>query len=173
MISLLSTILIFACVDNNKAYAQEAASAFSNNGSPIDIVSDSLTISDNQQQAIFKGRVVAKQDGSTLMSQILEVYYADRKNPETGTTEQAVKTIIAKDKVILITKDQKVSSNYARYDLATEIIVMRGDVVVQKPDSTLTGDEFVSDLRTGISRVFSKKGKRVGVELKAAGSNSN
>ena len=155
------------------AYAQEAASAFSNSGSPIDIVADSLKISENKQQAIFKGQVIAKQDGSTLKSQILEVYYTDRKNETTNKTEQAVKTILAKGKVILLTEDQTASSDWARYDLATEIILMRGNVVVKQPDSTLTGSEFIYDLRNGVSQMTSTSGGRVGIELKSTGSQGN
>ena len=143
----------------------QSSSAFDNEGAPINITSDRLIVKEKQDIAIFEGHVVATQEGSTLKSDKLEVQYGTRIDPETGKEERAAKILIATGSVTLILPDQHITGDRARYDLGPELMVIEGNVVVEREAFTLTGYQLVADMRTNLTRVFSKDGKPVNVNL--------
>lgn len=153
-----------------------------NSNEPIDIESDTLEVDDKKKTAIFKGNVKAKQGGMTLQSNELEVAYegqgagalasgADDKKPEkqaepvkaaegdktkpaeSGKQKAQIKTIQARGKVLLSTdKDQSATSDWALFDIASQVITIGGNVVLSQGGNVIRGDKLIVDLKSGQSR---------------------
>ncbi len=153
-----------------------------NSNEPIDIESDTLEVDDKKKTAIFKGNVKAKQGGMTLQSNELEVAYegqgagalaggaddkklegqaepvkaaaADKdKAAEGGKQKAQIKTIQARGKVLLSTdKDQSATSDWALFDIASQVITIGGNVVLSQGGNVIRGDKLIVDLKSGQSR---------------------
>ncbi len=148
---------------------------------PIDIESDVLVVHDKQKYATFEGNVKAVQGTTTLRARELNVHYVggdklgsgagkgseDQAAPATkvadaqGTGGAAAGTgsdtkitkIEAKGDVIITSKDdQTTTSDWAIYDVPTQLVTVGGNVVLTQGKNVLKGDRLVIDLKTGESR---------------------
>ena len=141
-----------------------------NSGEPIDIESDVLVVHDAKKYATFKGNVKAVQGTTTLRARELDVHYvggggdtltggasAEGAKPagvglgeESGTQ---ISQIEARGNVIITSdKDQTTTSDWALYDVPTQIVTVGGNVVLMQGRNMLKGDRLIIDLKTGESR---------------------
>jgi lipopolysaccharide export system protein LptA len=146
--------------------------------SPIDIESDVLVVHDAKKYATFKGNVKAVQGTTTLRANELDVHYVGGGDAAlTGEASPAAKTggtaaglggagaqinkIEARGNVSITSdKDQTTTSDWALYDVPTQIVTVGGNVVLMQGQNVLKGDQLVIDLKTGESR-FENKGDTV------------
>jgi lipopolysaccharide export system protein LptA len=142
---------------------------------PIDIESDFLVVHDQQKYATFKGNVKAVQGTTTLRAKQLDVYYVGGgEQLATGQTQPAadsgasagtkpaasggnsgaqITKIEAKGDVVITSgQDQTTTSDWALYDVPSQLVTVGGNVVLTQGQNVLKGDRLVIDLKTGESR---------------------
>lgn len=124
---------------------------------PIDIQSDTLEVLDDEKRAIFRGNVQAVQGGMTLRSRELLVHY-DGGEGLSGSNSRI--TRIRADGTVLITteKDQTATSDWAIFDVKSQLVTIGGNVVLSQGENVIKGDRLVIDLKTGRSR-FENEGQ--------------
>ncbi len=67
----------------------------------------------------------------------------------------------AQGKVQIKTKSERITSNAAKYDGKTDIITLKGNVIINRDKNQLTGEKGYMNLKTRKSRIESVKSKRV------------
>ena len=163
---------------------------------PIDIESDLLVVHDKEKYATFSGSVKAVQGTTTLRAKELNVHYVggDRLAPggakKEGEAEAAPVTKVADaagaggaaaadkntqitkieakgDVVITSDKDQTTTSDWALYDLPSQMVTVGGNVVLTQGKNVLKGDRLVIDLKTGESRFENTGNTAAGGRIRA------
>lgn len=160
-ITFLSLVLLSVPFLGATLQAQSVADKFggfsSKSNSPINILADELKVNDNKKTAIFKGNVKAEQDGFTLRSKTLQVFYAG--NAASGANSR-VKKLLARGKVLIKTKDkQSASSDWASFDVIKQTIILGDNVVLTQGGNIIKGGQLVIDLKTNQSRFINKDTK--------------
>jgi len=173
--SLPAAALVIAALAAVPADAQTMNNSFGgfskNSGAPIDIESDVLVVHDAKKYATFKGNVKAVQGTTTLRAIELDVHYvgsggdtitgsapaeAAPKPSGVGLGQDSgtqISQIEARGKVIITSdKDQTTTSDWALYDVPTQIVTVGGNVVLMQGANMLKGDRLIIDLKTGESR---------------------
>jgi lipopolysaccharide export system protein LptA len=161
---------------------------------PIDIESDMLVVHDQQKYATFSGNVKAVQGTTTLRAQELKVHYvggpeklnagknegADQAAPATKVADvkpagglasddgTQITEIDAKGDVIINSdKDQTTTSEWAIYDVPSQMVTVGGNVVLTQGKNVLKGDRLVIDLKTGESRFENTGNATAGGRIRA------
>ena len=67
----------------------------------------------------------------------------------------------AKGNVKIKTKSETISSNSAKYNSSTDIISLKGNVIIKRDRGILTGEKGYMNLKTRKSKIVSSKSKRV------------
>jgi lipopolysaccharide export system protein LptA len=162
---------------------------------PIDIESDVLVVQDKQKVATFKGNVKAVQGTTTLRAKELNVHYVggdrlapgtkkDGTNPPAPAPEGAdaqgasaggaekknaqITKIEAKGDVVITSEDdQTTTSDWALYDLPSQLVTVGGNVVLTQGKNVLKGDRLVIDLKTGESRFENTGNAAAGGRIRA------
>lgn len=139
-----------------------AANYAANSEEPIDIEADALEVNDQKKIATFSGNVSATQGDFNLRAKEIQVFYsADKKKPDTGENAAAsgpgansqITKINANGKVLVTTKDnQKATSDWAHFDVKTQLVTIGGNVVLSEGFNTIKGNRLVIDLKSGVSR---------------------
>ncbi len=141
---------------------------------PISIKARHLTINDKKKRAIFKGKVIAKQDNFSVRAEKLTAYYTGKMQPMATTSTQAskkknsskndgqIKKIIARTKVLITSgKDQTVSGDKAIFNVRTNMAEIIGNVVLSQKGNILKGERLVLNLNTGHYTLKNSKHSRV------------
>ena len=152
-----------------------------NSKEPIDIESDMLVVRDKDKLATFKGNVKAVQGKTTLRASELDVHYSGGNRLGMGGGESAesdsasatptaedsagpakkakgddgaqITKIEAKGNVVITSQDnQTTTSEWALYDVPSQLVTVGGNVVLSQGENVLKGDRLVIDLKTGQSR---------------------
>ncbi len=164
---------------------------------PIDIEFDVLVVHDKEKYATFSGNVKAVQGTTTLRAKELNVHYvggdklapgpkkegggaetsappatkvADAQGgaPAEGEGNAQITKIEAKgDVVITSDKDQTTTSEWAIYDLPSQLVTVGGNVVLTQGENVLKGDRLVIDLKTGESRFENTGNTTAGGRIRA------
>ena len=160
---------------------------------PIDIESDVLVVHDQQKYATFKGNVKAVQGTTTLRAKELNVHYvgggdklaggggkADQVPPATKVADAKggaaaasddgtqISKIEAKGDVIITSdKDQTTTSDWAIYDVPSQLVTVGGNVVLTQGKNVLKGDRLVIDLKTNESRFENTGNAATGGRIRA------
>ena len=145
---------------------------FSRDNGPINIQADSLTINDQKKIAIYKGNVVAVQGDNTLRTIELEVQYVSNEDGQKdakgqkvagakpvktaaapGEESQQIKRIKAKQKVVMVSTpvgkdEQSATSDFADYDVATQMVELSGNVHIKQGKNIITGSKVTMNLKT-------------------------
>jgi lipopolysaccharide transport protein LptA/LPS export ABC transporter protein LptC len=132
--------------------AETNALPFGKPGEPVDVASNRLDVDDNTKTALFTGKVLATQAGSTLTAPEMTVTYEGTVAPASGASSKTpqdpadagtkVKQIVAGDSVTLTQPSgETATSRTATFDSATQVAVLEGDVVLtQGADKKAVGD---------------------------------
>lgn len=189
------------------AQAQTTTSGFqggfsSDSSQPVNIESDNLDVRDNQNIAIFTGKVVAVQGDTTLRSDKLTIYYspnkpdqnaapangqADAQKPaapaqngqqaSTGKNESAagrkIDKLDAVGHVIVTSKDQRATGSHGVFDLVANTMTMTGDVVLTQGENVIRGTHLFSDRNTNVTRVEGGKQRVRGLFIPNNNNNNN
>ncbi len=124
-----------------------------NTQKPIIITSETLTINKKENQAFFKGSVVAKKDNVTIFSDNMLVNY-----DETGTK---IKTIEASGNVKVLKDTRTILADRAVYIAEEDSITFTGEPVAMDGKNMIKGDKiiyYISEDRSVVSnsKVFLK-----------------
>ena len=124
---------------------------------PVEIAADSLEVRRAEQKAIFRGDVDVRQGPGIMRAQELEVFYKEGAEP--GSAEQgAIKRIKARGSVFISNGKETAEGDWADYDVAGEMIIMGGGVMLTQGESAISGKELHIDLKIGKGEI---KGGRV------------
>ncbi len=139
------------------AYAQ-----IGNSSLPLDIEADHVDVLDAERRIIWRGNVNAIQGTSSIRAQQIDVYYTGNGTGNGGAGSWGdIDRIVATEDVYYITPTQRARGQQGVYTLATETIVLTGDVVINQGDNVITATRFVTNLATGNSSWESGDGGRV------------
>lgn len=131
----------------------------SDNGKPVDITSEALEVHQEQQMAVFTGKVVAVQGDSTLCAPKLVVYYDNEGQPADAPTQSgAIKKLEAEGGVVVTARDQVATGKRGVFDMASNVAVLNDDVVLTQGPNVIKGNKLTVDLKTGVARVEGSRG---------------
>jgi lipopolysaccharide export system protein LptA len=149
-----------------------------NRDKPLQIDAGSLELRDKDKAATFKDNVKVVQGDTTMRCKVLVVFYdggagsSGAANPPkpaiTSATpgpggSSAIRRLEAKGGVIVTQKDQTVTGDTGEFDMKSNTVTMRGNVVLTKGENVLRGDRLIVDMTTGVSRVESNNGRVQGL----------
>ncbi|HXF87048.1 MAG TPA: LptA/OstA family protein [Xanthobacteraceae bacterium] len=130
---------------------------------PVQIRAQSFEIRDKDKTATFSGNVQVVQGDTIIRCKTLVVTYvaeagAGLRAAQAGPGGRTqISKLDALGGVIVTQQDQTATGDVGHFDLKTNIITLRGNVVVSQGGNVVRGDQLVVDLNTGISRVESGK----------------
>ena len=147
ILTVLATILAAGT-----AIAQEANEGIGgfkiDNTKPIEITADNLELRQQENKAIFEGRVDVLQDKVRIRAEKLTVSYEG----EAGSGGK-IRNLAADGGVYITSGTDSAKGAWARYDVVSRIITMGGGVTLVQGENVIKGDSLVVNLKTGISRV--------------------
>ena len=134
---------------------------------PIAIESNQLDVDDAQALATFSGDVSVQQGETSMNAEKLLVYYlrsqggqaeaqpaAARSNMPGGSGD--ISRLEATGKVTIKSADQVATANKADFDMATQVAVLTGDVVLSQGRNVATGCILRIQMETGVARLQSR-----------------
>ena len=142
-----------------------------NNNAPINIEADELEIKQNENVAIFSGKVKVVQGKLTLKTARLVVEYTDTGKKEKGKPgtqkkkggKREISKLNATGGVIVTSNTQTATGDWATMDVKKNTIIMGDNVVISQDGNVIRGNKVLVDLNSGYSRIISssKTGGRV------------
>lgn len=117
-----------------------------------DIVADQMEVLDKEHRATFKGNVDLKRDDVHLTCDQLVVDYEEITQAD-GTSKTEVKTLDATGNVVIVTKSQTVTGEWAKMDVKENKLQVGGKVKVVQGKSVLYGELLNTDLDTNKSEM--------------------
>ena len=140
---LIVTILISCSWVALPVFAQSSLSLgdFSSNpDSPIEMAADKLTVSQSDGSARFEGNVMITQENIKILAQLVVVTYL-----ESGEIDQ----LSASGGVTVVTQTETAEAKTADYELASQNLILRGDVLLTQGQNAISSDTMQIDLTTG------------------------
>ena len=116
---------------------------------PVEITSEELELDQETGTAIFTGDVIVRQGAITMTTQRMTVEYAE--DAETGKNE--IQVIRMFGGVTFVSDAEAAESQSAVYSLASDILVMDGNVLVTQGATALSADKLTYNLNTGDGRM--------------------
>ncbi|MFB9150145.1 lipopolysaccharide transport periplasmic protein LptA [Roseovarius ramblicola] len=131
------------------AAAQGAPVAFgqvqSDRSLPVEVTSDSLSVNQADNSALFTGSVVIAQGEMRLSApRVRVIYLPDRSG---------IESLQASGGVTLVSGEDAAEAVRADYNITTGMIELRGDVLLVQGDNAITGDTVTVDTGAGTARV--------------------
>lgn len=137
-----------------------------NRKDPVNIEANYLEVRDKDKVAVFKGNVVVVQGDTTMRCRELEVHYEGSalgsdprqkvpatKSQQKSESAQRIKRLIAIGGVIVTAKDQKAVGDKGTFEMATNIVILDGNVVVTQGQNIMNGDKLTVNLTDGTSKL--------------------
>lgn len=157
----LAAALIAAAIAAPEARAQAVSDAFSSlsvdSDTPVRIEADQLEVFDSDKMAVFSGNVFVKQGPTTMRTAQLKVFYTGDGAVAEGSSGQRVSRLEATGKVLIDSKGQVATGDWAVFEMDTQLVTLGGSVVLSQGKNVLRGTELVVNLETGQSRLVSAK----------------
>ena len=116
---------------------------------PVEITADSLTIDQATGEATFSGNVIVVQGDLRMAAGSVRVVYATSDAAGAG----AVREVIAAGGVLVTRGADAAEGAQARFEVATALLTLSGDVLVTQGPTAIAGDRMVVDMRTGSGSV--------------------
>lgn len=135
---------------------------------PIAIESNQLDVDDAKSLATFSGDVNVQQGETMMKADKLLVYYVRKKEGEGGAQTAStgggnmpggssdIERLEATGKVYIKSADQVATSNQANFDMATQVAILTGDVVLSQGPNVATGCRLRIKMDTGVANLQSK-----------------
>jgi LPS export ABC transporter protein LptC len=148
-----------------RATAAAGPRLLSNNGAPVDVTALTLDVDDLKKIAVFRGDVRAVQGEAQLATPELEVTYEGQpvaapgaapvvKSAAAPAQQGRVKTLIARDGVVLTRGVDTARARNGEFNGETETAVLTGGVLLTSANGRqATGDRADVDLKTERSRL--------------------
>lgn len=113
----------------------------------VEVEADQMEIIDAEHKTIFSGNVVSTRPSETIRSDEMIVTTSEVKQTD-GTTKTITENVDAKGHVVITTKTQKITGDWAKFKIQTNELEVGGNVLVVQGESKLKGDRLVVDLNT-------------------------
>lgn len=160
-----------------------AMSFKTNPDAPIEVEADSLDVFDLKKQAVFKGKVVAKQGDFVVHTIEMTAHYTGqaglnsvgapgqapaqpKAKGEPGSEPAQLTRIEARQRVLVVSKDgREVIGDWADHDVKSNTITVGGKVIVSDGKSTVNGppgSRLLIDMTTGKSTFEQPEGATAG-----------
>ncbi len=110
---------------------------------PVEVTADSLSIDQTNGRAVFEGNVIIVQGDLRMAAGRVEVVYSD------GADGGAVQEVIASGGVLVARGADAAEGVEARYDIASALLTMSGDVLVTQGATAIAGDSMTINMTTG------------------------
>ena len=148
---VIAGLLIVAFLQlSQPALAQGLADTFSgfssNSSDPVEIEADTLDVDDNNKVAVFTGNVFVTQGEVTLRTEVLHVEYAGEQG---ASTQQQIRRLEARGKLVVNSKGDSLTGDWAIFEMAEELVTVGGNVVVSQDGNVLRGSKLIINLKTG------------------------
>ena len=158
-----------------------------NRDQPIQIEAASLEMVDKKKEATFSGNVKVVQGDTTMQSKSLVVFYDSNggdKDKSSGKSAgkaamksaspgpggaSSIRRLEARGGVVVTQKEQVVTGDLAVFDTRSNLITMKGNVVLTQCKNVLRGDRLFVNMTTGVSRVESDSGRVQGLFVQSEG----
>jgi len=114
---------------------------------PVEIEANEMEIIDADKQAIFRGKVDAVRGDQRIKSDIMTVFYADVKQPD-GTSKSQASKLDATGNVMITTKKQTITGDWAKMDILANTLLVGGGVKLVEGKTSLRGEKLTVDLST-------------------------
>lgn len=118
---------------------------------PIEITADSLEVAQKEQQATFKGNVVAIQGAMKITSDKMQVFY--RSGEQAQGDIQAISRIVVDGNVFMTNTSETARSKSGVYDVDANKLILKNDVVLTRGENVVKGAVLEYDLVTGKSQI--------------------
>ena len=118
--------------------------------------SNYIIFNNKKKEALGEGNVNLELKKDKIKIQSQKIFAVFNKNSNQLEKAKSIGNVIIK------TKDEKITSKLANYDKNTNLINLKGEVIIYKQKSKLMGEEGLVNLNTGITKILSKgKNKRI------------
>ncbi|MCB1507651.1 MAG: lipopolysaccharide transport periplasmic protein LptA [Hyphomicrobiaceae bacterium] len=155
---LLAAVFFPPASARAQTFADGLSGFTQNSDEPIEIESDELEVRDTEGVAVFRGSVVVRQGAAVMRTARLVVEYEGGGGTPGATAagaEQRIRSLEASGGVVITSDDQTATGETASFDMAREVIVMSGDVVLTQGGNVVRGDRLTVNLATRESRIES------------------
>jgi lipopolysaccharide export system protein LptA len=122
--------------------AQEAAPA-----SETTVEADEMEVIDAEKRTIFRGKVLAVREKTTIRSDTLEVVNVDVKQPD-GTTKREVDVMKARGNVNIKTESETITSDSADIHDREDRLDAWGNVKMVQNSNVVRGEKLTVNLKT-------------------------
>ncbi|WP_040488796.1 lipopolysaccharide transport periplasmic protein LptA [Fulvimarina pelagi] len=151
-------------------YAQQGGLGNNFNGlqldgdQPISIESSTLDVDDKAAIATFTGNVSVAQGPTQLRTGKLVVHYNNSGSGQSGASSgssalpggsSSIERLEASEKVYVKSEDQVATAERASFDMASNVVVMTGDVVLSQGENVAEGCRLTIQMDTGQARLES------------------
>ena len=110
---------------------------------PVEVTADTLTIDQSTGQAVFSGNVIVHQGDLRMAAGEVRVIYSETEG------RRAVDEVVATGGVLVTRGADAAEGREARFDVASAMLTMSGDVLVTQGPTAVAGDRMVVNMRTG------------------------
>jgi lipopolysaccharide export system protein LptA len=138
---------MFLAISTAFVVAQEKPSGFGNlsesSGKPVEAISDEMVLDNDASVAELSGNVEIIQGELHLYADFVRVTYNDEQSD--------IKTLYAKDNVVVISGEDKATADEADYDLERGTIVLKGNASILQAGNTVRAERAEINVDTGAS----------------------
>ena len=138
---------MFLAINANFAIAQEVSSGFGNlsesSRKSIEALSDEMVVNNETSEAELIGNVEIIQGQLRLSADFVRITYNE--------SQSDIETLYAKDNVVVISGDDKATSDEADYNLERGTIIMTGNAYILQAGNTARAQRAEIDVDTGAS----------------------
>ena len=114
---------------------------------PVEVEANEMEIIDADKQAIFRGSVDAVRGDQHIRSDIMTVFYAEVKQSD-GTSKSQASKLDATGNVIITTRKQTITGDWAKMDILANTLLVGGGVKLVEGKTSLRGEKLTVDLST-------------------------
>ena len=166
--AMLTTAAMFGWIPTI-SLAQSLPATAHDSKLPIEITADSLEVKQNEQLAVFRGHVDAKQGKMRLTANEVWVRYRPESD---GESQGTISQINATGGVLFSTPNETARGDTGVYDVDDQVITLTGSVVLTRGGNIIRGEKLVLNLATGQSKIESTQRVRGLFQPKKSGSGS-
>jgi len=113
----------------------------------VNVSADTMEVLDAEHKSVFKGNVVAEQNGQQLKADEMTVTNADVKQDD-GTTKSVPDLLDAQGHVNITTKGQVITGDATLYHLRANTMTVTGNVTLTQGKNVVKGQKLELDLKT-------------------------
>lgn len=116
---------------------------------PLDVTAERVEVLDPDGIAVYTGNVNALRGPARLRADRVEVYFQPSNNGGMGE----VTRIVARGDVFYVTAEEVARGDEGEYDIASDTIVLTGDVVLTQGCNVSTGHRLTARVEAGYSQL--------------------